>query len=132
MTTKDKKELEKLKGIRITDVTDVPTFYFGNLATLYLKCPWRLVHNNERIIIGDTEFKGQSTREKGMHILKNEILNKKIISFEVSEGLKDIRILLEGKLRLDVFVHSALYESWNLFMNQRNFIAIAGGQVAVV
>ena len=132
MTKENRNELEKLRGARIIDIRDVlPTFYFDNKATLFLECPWRLVSKSEHIIIGHAEFKGQSTHDEGMNILKNEILNRKVLDFEVDEELKDIRMTFENNLRLDIFVHSALYESWNLHVGQRNFIAIPGGQLAI-
>jgi hypothetical protein len=132
MTKENWNELEKLRGARIVDIRDaLPTFYFDNKATLFLECPWRLVANSEQIIIGHLEFKGQGTHDEGMIIVKNEILNRKVLDFEMEEKLKDIRITFENNRRLDIFVHSALYESWNLHVGQRNFIATPGGQLAI-
>lgn len=132
MKEKHKKELGKLRGTRIVDIKGVhPTFYFDNNATLLLECPWRLVLNNEIIVVGNAEFEGHSTHDKGMNILKDEVLNKKIVDFEIKEELNDIQITFENGLRLDIFVQSALYESWNLHIDQRNFIAIPSGQLAI-
>ncbi|MBL7841554.1 MAG: hypothetical protein JNJ75_15530 [Cyclobacteriaceae bacterium] len=132
MNEEDKKELEKLRGTRIINIEGVlPTFYFDNNATLFLECPWRLVAHNETIIVGNTEFEGQSTHDEGMNILKDKVISKKIVDFEIKDGLYDIQITFENSLRLDIFVQSAYYESWNLHIGQRNFITIPGGQLAI-
>ncbi|MGI4870467.1 MAG: hypothetical protein ACRYFX_04730 [Janthinobacterium lividum] len=132
MTQADAQEIRKLTGTKIVSVKgDFPTFVFDNDATLRVECPWRLVLNEEYILVGEVDFQGEFTREEGMKILSHNILAKRVLHVEFGKGVPDLRVLVEGGLSLDIFVHSALYESWHLHIGQKHFSVIPGGELSV-
>ncbi len=130
------KEKPDLTGLSVTTVAtgDSGTLNidFGEDCSLYVECFWRLLDKN--IVIAAPGDQGQYFAENKpfdcQSVLSDTIQGSQVTGFKLIDAPSDMEITFADRFRLQIFVDSAGNESWNLYCNGRNLVALGGGELS--
>jgi hypothetical protein len=109
-------------------------FEFDDEATVAVSCLWRLVIDGRiRLTSQDhgQQF-GHSSPLDAAHELNSQLANARIVAINLNDGTLDLAIRVDADRTLEIVPDSSGYEAWIAYNGQSQFIAIGGGDLAVV
>jgi len=130
-------ELNWLVGHRFQSLTRRDyawVFDFDREVNLVVGCLWRLVEAGRiRLTSQDDghQFGLPSPIEAASEINRH-IANSTVVAVELKQGLLDLELQFATGHRLQFIADSSGYEAWNLYQRNRQYIAVGGGELAIV
>jgi hypothetical protein len=109
-------------------------FEFDDEATVAVECLWRLVINGRIRLTSqdDGQQFGHSSPLDAANELNSQLANARIVAIDLNDGTLDLAIRVDGDRTLEILPDSSGYEAWIAYNGQSQFIAIGGGDLAVV
>ncbi|MBC7785432.1 MAG: hypothetical protein H7144_16485 [Burkholderiales bacterium] len=109
-------------------------FVFDGEATLVVACLWRFLEGGHiRRTSEDNEQKfGLRVPVDAASELTRHIANAKIESVQLRKHTLDLELYFETGHLLQIIPDSSGYEAWNAFDREKQYIAIGGGDLAIV
>jgi len=109
-------------------------FTFDGQASLVVTCLWRLVEGNRiRLTNFDDEQQfGLPAPVDATETINSRLENATIVLVELREGTLDLRLTFDTGHTLEIIPDSSGYESWNFFGLGQQFIAVGGGDLAII
>jgi hypothetical protein len=111
---------------------------FGSGLTIGLNVPWRIVADG-RVAFGDEDdgqWFGLSSPVDGEERSDSLLQGRVVQALQLDHETGDLRIVFNGKTRIDVFNQSCGYEGWAAYYSvgssRWGVIAMGGGEMAVV
>jgi hypothetical protein len=65
-------------------------------------------------------------------IVNRHLVGSSIISVELRKGTLDLLLGFNSGSCLQVISDSSGYESWNLYRDEKQYIAVGGGELAII
>lgn len=125
----------KTKLTKIDKDSNTNIWYF-NFNNIYFQTStfWRLYNNDKIILISlDDNLKYNYYKPKinlTTELLKilNDVL---LIKIEKSKNTSDLLFIFEKNITLTFYLSSMAFENWNLHVFNKNYICLAGGEIAI-
>lgn len=121
---------EKFIGKKVVEINGfLPVFTFNEGEYLRIECSWRL-RNKKIIILGEAEYKSESTHDEYHKKLLELLLNQEIKDIKLNPIISDLSIYFSNDLLLEIFCNSSYYENWELGDKDDTFlISFPGGSL---
>ncbi|MEX2112554.1 MAG: DUF6188 family protein [Pirellulales bacterium] len=109
-------------------------FVFDEGASATVECLWRLVENGRiRVTSQDDGHQfGLPAAIDGVLEVNQRLTGAMVDSVALSEGSLDLEIRFDTGHALQFIAVSSGYEAWSMNDRSRQFIAVGGGELAVV
>ena len=128
--------LDWLIGLRFQEVIRREfdwVFVFDDRTSLTVACLWRLIDDGRiaRTCNDDGHKFGLPAPVNAIEEVNLRLAGTAIESVEVIAGVLDLHIHFGTKYSVQVLPDSSGYEAWDLCGENRRFIAVGGGQLAI-
>lgn len=107
---------------------------FDEHASLVIACLWRLVESDRIRFTSedDGQHFGLSESVDVAAEVNRRLGGAVVVAVEIREGILDLELRFSTGQALQVIPDSSGYEAWNISCGSRQFIAVGGGELAVV
>jgi hypothetical protein len=120
-------------SISYDDGTDSWTFKFTSSISLFASTLWRLL-KDEKIILVSTDNGHQFGLPKPVDTV-NEMANflkgQKLSKIKIKQNTADLILTLTNGFEIEVFISSGGYESYDLYADNKRYIGMGMGDVAI-
>jgi len=109
-------------------------FTFDGQARLVVTCLWRLVEGSRIKLTNfdDGQQFGLPAPVDATETINSRLENATIVLVELREGTLDLRLTFDTRHTLEIIPDSSGYESWNFSGLGQQFIAVGGGDLAIL
>ena len=109
-------------------------FGFDGHVQLTVECLWRLIEGGRiRRTSHDHEQQfGLPAPIDAVHDVNAWLDNAHVISVDLHDGTLDLRITFDTGHVVEVIPDSSGYEAWDITNNHQQFVAVGGGELAVL
>jgi hypothetical protein len=130
-------ELDWLNQHRLNEITRRDydwVFSFSDGVSLVVACLWRLIeHKRIRVTSHDDgqQF-GLPTPVDAARWLHESLANRQVVAVELCAGTLDLRLTFDNGNTVEIIPDSSGYEAWTLQRADQQFVAVGGGDLAVL
>ena len=113
--------------------TDSWTFYFSDNVYVSAHGFWRLVTNN-KITWVSFDNEQQFGLPKPINLieeLKQVLAEKRLTKIEVLKNTFDLTLTLTDGLKIEIYIASSGYESYDFSFNNKSYIGLGSGDIAI-
>ncbi len=95
---------------------------------------WRLVKDN-KIIAVSYDHKHQFGLPKPLDLLEKVtklLIGKTLLEINVDKFTADLTLILSDNIRIEIFVYSTGYESYEFSIEDNRYIGLGGGELGII
>ena len=131
------RQLDWLRELRLTAITRRQydwVFGFSDDASLVVACLWRLLrdHRIRLTSLDDDQRFGLTSPIDAERQINEHLADARIVAADTCVGTLDLQITFDNGYVLQIIPDSSGYEAWALDGRGRQFIAVGGGELAVL
>ncbi|MBB2145392.1 hypothetical protein GM921_07850 [Pedobacter sp. LMG 31464] len=108
-------------------------FNFKNNVSLFAETLWRILKDGQIILVSADQGQ-QFGLPKPVDVvieLSNLLAGEKLTEIKIKKNTADLVLTLTGSLEIEVFISSGGYESYSLYTNNRRYIGMGMGDIAI-
>ncbi len=109
-------------------------FVFDDKIGITVSGFWRLLEKN-KIVLVSLDHGQQFGLPKPVDLskeIKNRLTDKKLITIEIDENTADLTLMLTGEFKLEAYIASTGYETYDFTLNNKHYIGLGSGEIAIM
>ena len=122
------------ESISFDNDADSWIFNFTNNISLFASTLWRLL-KDDKIILVSTDHDQQFGLPKPIDVVKKLtelLIGQKLSEIRIKKNTADLIITLSDRFEIEFFVSSGGYESYNLYADNKQYIGMGMGDIAII
>ena len=109
-------------------------FMFADKVIVSVSGFWRLLEKNQIVLVSldhGQQF-GLPDPVDLEEQIKERLTGKKVIKIGIDKNTGDLSLLLTDGFKLEVYIASASYETYDLFLGNKRYIGLGSGSIAIM
>jgi hypothetical protein len=122
------------KNVIYDSDSDYWHFEFADKINVSVSGFWRLL-NKSKIVLVSLDHGHLFGLPKPVDLveeIKKTLAAKKLIKIEVDENTADLTLILTDQYKIEIFIASSGYETYNFFIDDKQYIGLGSGDIATI